>query len=390
MPGLVQDISWIHVLAWIAMIRGFAGISGSTGSSRGAGLVRCIVFERMWKMLFFPATQSAPTFCKSFIFCIQAKLMRTDCQRNNWKSSPKVQTDFQLTIYPRGGSGQRKLSLLKLFCQQCAQNWVKKQTRKKLVRQDWPINGARKREERWLVRRKKGDRPPFDSSYYFESTNILKLEFLFLEPFVLLCLWNRRGSGNMMNITVYSQSCFPPNFHPNPWHVVLNVWNCTSIFFLFWEGGGGYFKSQVMYTGLPKCSPRGQSWSGQWPLLLLNISNMRVGLAYMTCQSTDSSLLQEPKIHTLYVLLGQRGRNCVRCPWCQGLLGGRPICSGRPAGPFRFPCHPRWATEPKIEASPINEDASLSAYLPRCMGDTSTQYATVINKKLVNFVIWAQ
>ena len=90
----------------------------------------------------------------------------------------------------------------------------------------------------------------------------------------------------------------------------------------------------------------------------------------------------EPKIYILYVSMGQRGRNCVRCPWCQGLLGGRPICSGRPVGSFRFPCHPRWATEPKIEASPINEDASLSAYLPRCMGDTSTQYATVINKKL--------
>ena len=161
------------------MIRGFAGTSGSTGSSRGgAGLVGCILFERMWKMLFFSATQSAPTFCKSFIFCIQAKLMRTDCQRNNWKSSPKVQTDFQLTIYPRGGgSGQRKLSLLKLFCQQCAQNWAKKQTRKKLVRQDWPINGARKREERWLVRKKKGRSTSFRPVILFWKHQYFETEY---------------------------------------------------------------------------------------------------------------------------------------------------------------------------------------------------------------------
>ena len=230
---------------------------------------------------------------------------------------------------------------------------------------------------------KKGDRPPFDPSYYFESTNILKLnvklEFLFLEPFVLLCLWNRRGSANMMNITVYSQSCFPPNFHPDPWHVVLNVCKCTSIFFSFLEGGGGTLNHRWCTQDCPNAHQGGNpevdndhyycSIFQIWELVLHT-------LLLPECQSTDNSLLQEPKIYTLYVLLGQRGRNCVKCPWCEGLFGGSANLLGSACWLFSLSlppslghqCHPRWATEQKIEASPINEDASLSAYLPRCMG----------------------
>ena len=142
-----------------------------------------------------------------------------------------------------------------------------------------------------------------------------------------------------------------------------------------------------MYTGLPKGSPRGQSWGGQWPLLLLNISNMRVGFAYMPCcflnvRVQTTVYYKNPKFILCMYCWDKEAETVWDALGVKVCWGGRPICSGRPVGSFRFPCHPRWATEPKIEASPINEDASLSAYLPRCMGDTSTQYATVINKKL--------
>ena len=125
---------------------------------------------------------------------------------------------------------------------------------------------------------------------------------------------NQERFGNMMNITVYSQS-WCCNFQPNPWHVVLNIWKSTFNFrtiLIMTPQWDSFSKSCIILgTKRPKkCEvPLVPRWGGGSPWLFsLSLYGKWSTSSHSSSSSNDRMRLEWEK----WVILGSFYRNDAR------------------------------------------------------------------------------
>ena len=163
--------------------------------------------------------------------------------------------------------------------------------------------------------------------------------------------------------------------------------NVLQSFFLFWKGGGvlqitgdvhriaqrlikGAILRWTMITTTAQYF-KYESWSCIYALLLPE------------CQSTDNSLLQEPKIYTFLCIVGTKRPKLCEMPLVSRFVWG--VGQSARVGLlalFAFPATLVGPPNQKLRRLQSTKTPHFQHICPGVWGDTSTQYATVINKKL--------